>query len=91
MDLNLFFTICAAIFIAEFGVKTQLVTMLFATYKGAGKFTIFLSASSALILASAIAVLAESFLLHYISERRLHMSPELFLQVSASGCWSRLR
>ena len=62
MDLKIFFTVFAAIFIAELVDKTQLATMLFATDKEAGKFTIFFAASSALVLASAIGVIAGSFL-----------------------------
>jgi putative Ca2+/H+ antiporter (TMEM165/GDT1 family) len=73
MDLKIFFTVFAVIFIAELGDKTQLATMLFASDKEVGKFTIFLAASSALVLASAIGVLAGSFLSHYISEKHLHI------------------
>ena len=74
MDLKIFFTVFAAIFIAELGDKTQLATMLFATDKEAGKFTIFFAASSALVLASAIGVIAGSFLSNYISEKHLHIA-----------------
>jgi putative Ca2+/H+ antiporter (TMEM165/GDT1 family) len=73
MDLKIFFTVFAAIFIAELGDKTQLATMLFATDKEVGKFTIFLAASSALVLASAIGVIAGSFLSNYINEKHLHI------------------
>ena len=74
MDLKIFFTVFAAIFIAELGDKTQLATMLFATEKEAGKLTIFLAASSALVLASAIGVIAGSFLSNYISGKHLHIA-----------------
>jgi len=74
MDLKIFFTVFAAIFIAELGDKTQLATMLFATDKEAGKFTIFFAASSALVLASAIGVIAGSFLSNHISEKHLHIA-----------------
>jgi len=62
----------AAIFIAELGDKTQLATMLFAADKEISKFTVFLAASSALIVASAIGVLAGSLLSEYINEKYLH-------------------
>ena len=71
MDLKVFATIFAAVFIAELGDKTQLATMLFAADKEVNKLTVFLAASAALIVASAIGVLAGSLLSAYISERVL--------------------
>lgn len=72
MDLKIFLTIFAAVFIAELGDKTQLATMLFAADKEVSKFTVFLAASAALVVASAIGVLAGSLLSAYISEKLLH-------------------
>jgi len=60
------------VFIAELGDKTQLATMLFAADKEVNKLTVFLAASLALILASAIGVLAGSVLSEYINEKYLH-------------------
>lgn len=71
MDLKIFLTIFGAVFIAELGDKTQLATMLFAADKDVSKFTVFLAASAALIVATAIGVLAGSFLSAYISEKVL--------------------
>ncbi|MEH6568230.1 MAG: TMEM165/GDT1 family protein [Halioglobus sp.] len=71
MDLKIFFTIFGAVFIAELGDKTQLATMLFAADKDVSKFTVFLAASAALIVATAIGVLAGSLLSAYISEKTL--------------------
>ena len=71
--MKIFITVFTAIFIAELGDKTQLATMLFATDKEVNKLTIFLAASSALIVASAIGVLAGSFLSQHISEKHLHI------------------
>ena len=58
MDLKVFLTVFGAIFIAELGDKTQLATLLFAADKEVSKLTIFLAASLALMLATAIGVLA---------------------------------
>jgi putative Ca2+/H+ antiporter (TMEM165/GDT1 family) len=71
--LKLFITVFTAIFIAELGDKTQLATMLFATDKEVNKLTVFLAASSALVVASAIGVLAGNFLSQHISEKHLHI------------------
>ena len=54
------FSIFAAVFIAELGDKTQLATMLFAADREVSKWTVFLGASLALIVASGIGVLAGS-------------------------------
>ncbi len=72
MDWKIFLTVFGAIFIAELGDKTQLATMLFATDKEVSKYTVFLAASAALVVASAIGVLAGSLLSEYINEKYLH-------------------
>lgn len=72
MDWKIFLTIFGAVFIAELGDKTQLATMLFATDKEVSKYTVFIAASAALVVASALGVLAGSFLSEYINEKYLH-------------------
>lgn len=72
MDWKIFVTIFAAVFIAELGDKTQLATMLFATDKEVSKYTVFLAASAALVVASALGVLAGTLLSEYINEKYLH-------------------
>ncbi len=72
MDWKIFLTIFASVFIAELGDKTQLATMLFAADKDLSKYTVFIAASAALIVASALGVLAGSFLTEYINEKYLH-------------------
>ncbi len=72
MDWKVFLTIFGAVFIAELGDKTQLATMLFATDKDISKYMVFIAASLALVVASAIGVLAGSFLSEYINEKYLH-------------------
>lgn len=72
MDWKIFATIFASVFIAELGDKTQLATMLFAADKDVSKFTIFIAASSALIVATGLGILAGTLLSAYINEKYLH-------------------
>jgi len=72
MDWKIFLTIFASVFLAELGDKTQLATMLFAADKEVSKYTVFFAASAALIIATALGVLAGSFLSSYINEKYLH-------------------
>jgi putative Ca2+/H+ antiporter (TMEM165/GDT1 family) len=72
MDLKLFATVFAAVFVAELGDKTQLATMLFAAGKDTSKLVIFAGASLALITTSAIGVVAGAAISHYVSEKTLH-------------------
>ena len=66
-------TVFIAVFIAELGDKTQLATLLFAADKEAGKLTIFLGASTALVATSAIGVALGSVLSNYLNEKVLHL------------------
>ena len=71
MDWKIFLTVFVAVFIAELGDKTQLATMLFAADKEVSKYTVFFAASAALVVASAIGVLAGSLLSEYINVKYL--------------------
>ena len=72
MEYKVLVTVFVAVFIAELGDKTQLATMLFAADKQVSKFTVFVGASMALIVASAIGVLAGSLISQFISEKQLN-------------------
>ena len=72
MELKVFFTVFVAVFIAELGDKTQLATMLFAADKEVSKWTVFLAASAALVVATAIGVIAGALLSEYINEKHLN-------------------
>jgi putative Ca2+/H+ antiporter (TMEM165/GDT1 family) len=71
LDLRLFATVFATIFVAELGDKTQLATHLDATNSSHPKLTVFTASALALVLTSAIAVLAGSIVSDYVSPRAL--------------------
>ena len=71
MELKVFLGIFVAVFVAELGDKTQLAIMLFASDKEVSKLTVFAAASGALVVASAIGILAGSLLSAYIDEKVL--------------------
>ena len=72
MNLKIMLTVFIAVFVAELGDKTQLATMLFAADKEVSKTTVFVGASLALVVASAIGVMAGSVISQYVSEKILH-------------------
>jgi putative Ca2+/H+ antiporter (TMEM165/GDT1 family) len=89
MEYKVLFTVFASVFIAELGDKTQLATMLFAADNEASKFTVFVGASLALIVASGIGVLAGSVISQYISEKHLHYIAGIgFIGI---GIWTLLK
>ena len=69
MDLRLFATVFATIFIAELGDKTQLATLLYASDASHPKLTVFAASAGALVLTSALGVLAGSVLAEYVNPR----------------------
>jgi putative Ca2+/H+ antiporter (TMEM165/GDT1 family) len=71
MDWKLLLAVFSTIFIAEIGDKTQLATLLYASGAEVSKLTVFLGASLALILTSAVGVLAGSVLAHYVDPKYL--------------------
>jgi putative Ca2+/H+ antiporter (TMEM165/GDT1 family) len=72
MDYKILLTVFAAVFIAELGDKTQLATMLFAADKEVSKFTVFVGASLALVVTSALGVLTGGVISQYVGDRNLH-------------------
>jgi len=71
MEWKLFATVFASVFIAELADKTQLVTLLFASDRAAGKWVVFFGAASALVLTSAIGVLAGTALSQFINMKTM--------------------
>ena len=71
MDLKLFATVFATVFVAELGDKTQLATLLYAADAAHPRLTVFAASACALVLTSAIAVAAGGALSQVVSPRLL--------------------
>ncbi len=56
--MGAFFAVFLSVFLAELGDKTQIATLLFASNVKLSPFMVFLASAGALVLSSAIAVLA---------------------------------
>ena len=59
----------ATIFVAELGDKTQLATLLYASDASHPKLTVFAASATALVLTSALGVLAGSLVAEYVSPK----------------------
>lgn len=89
MDFKILATVFTSVFIAELGDKTQLATMLFASNKETSKLTVFVGASLALVVTSAIGVVAGSAISQYISEKTLsYLAGIGFIAI---GIWTLVR
>ena len=89
MDPRLFATVFVSIFVAELGDKTQLATLLYASQAEHPKLTVFLASASALVLASAIGVLAGGWLSQHVDERMLRWAAGIgFVVIGAWILWS---
>ena len=73
MEWKLLVTVFGAVFVAEMADKTQLVTILFAADREVSKLTVFLGSSLALVLTSAIGVLAGTLLSQAINPKMMSM------------------
>ena len=69
MDLRLFATVFGTIFVAELGDKTQLATLLYASDVSHPKLTVFAASAAALVLTSALGVLAGSLIGTYVNPK----------------------
>ena len=69
MDMKLFATVFTTIFIAELGDKTQLATLLYASDASHPKLTVFAASALALVLTSALGVLAGSVVAETVSPK----------------------
>jgi len=84
MDLRLFATVFSTVFIAELGDKTQLATLLYAADASHPRLTVFAASAAALVLASAIGVLAGSLVAQHVDARAIRWVAGLgFIAVGA--------
>jgi putative Ca2+/H+ antiporter (TMEM165/GDT1 family) len=85
MDLKLFATVFATIFVAELGDKTQLATLLYASDAAHPKLTVFAASAAALVLTSALGVLGGALIAEHVSPRVIRWAAGLgFIAV---GVW----
>jgi putative Ca2+/H+ antiporter (TMEM165/GDT1 family) len=89
MNLQVFATVFATIFVAELGDKTQLATLLYAAEARNPKLTVFLASAAALVLTSALGVLAGAWISQHVSARAL--SWVAGLGFIAIGVWTLAR
>jgi len=86
MDVKIFTTIFLTIFVAELGDKTQIATLLYASDKKTNLTMVFIAASSALVLSTAIGVVAGGAISNYISAKQLNIIAGLgFIAI---GLWT---
>ncbi len=71
MDVKLFMTVFATVFVAELGDKTQLATLLYAADARESKTTVFLASAMALVVSAAVAVIFGAALTQVISPKVL--------------------
>lgn len=71
MEWKLLVMVFGSVFIAEMADKTQLVTLLFAADKDVSKWTVFFGSAGALVLTSAIGVLAGTMLAQAVNVKTL--------------------
>ena len=89
MDWRVIATVFTSVFIAELGDKTQLATLLFAANQQASKLSVFSGAAAALIVTSALGVLAGTFISSYVSEKTLNYAAGAgFIAI---GVWTLLK
>ncbi len=89
MNVRLFATVFTTIFLAELGDKTQLATLLYASDASKSKPTIFVAAAGALVLTSALGVLAGQFISAHVNPK--HLSWAAGLGFIAIGIWTIAR
>jgi putative Ca2+/H+ antiporter (TMEM165/GDT1 family) len=88
MDIKILITVFVTVFIAELGDKTQLATLLFASKAPGNLIAVFVGASAALIVASAVGVLAGGLISQYVSPKQLsYVAGAGFIIIGAWTIW----
>ena len=88
MDLKVMTMVFGIVFLAELGDKTQLATLLFASRSPGNLIAVFVGASAALIVASAIGVAAGGVIAHYVSPKQLsYVAGAGFLLIGGWTIW----
>jgi len=91
MDIKLAATVFGVVFLAELGDKTQLATLLFSAKSPDRLITVFIGASLALVLTSAIGVLAGGLVAQYVSPKILSVTAGVgFIVIGLWSIWSAL-
>ncbi len=89
MDLKLVATVFVTIFVAEIADKTQIATLLYASNAQHSRLSVFIGSALALIVASAVAVLAGVGLSNWIDEKLMtRVAGIAFILV---GIWTIVR
>lgn len=89
MDIKLVLTVFGIVFLAELGDKTQLATLLFASKSPGNLVAVFVGASLALVVASAIGVVAGGVLAQYLNPRLLtYIAGAGFIVIGIWTLWS---
>lgn len=77
-----------SVFLAELGDKTQLATLLFATDRQASRAVVFLAAAGALVLSTALAVVAGEALGRWVGEKTLRITAGVgFVAIGLFTLW----
>lgn len=88
MDLKVLATVFGIVFLAELGDKTQLATLLFASQSPGHLLAVFIGASAALIVASAIGVVAGGIISQYVGPKLLsYVAGAAFILIGAWTIW----
>ena len=88
MDLKVLATVFGIVFLAELGDKTQLATLLFASKSPGNLIAVFVGASAALVVASAIGLVAGGVISQYVSPKHLsYVAGVGFLVIGAWTIW----
>ncbi len=66
-DPKIFLTVFGSVFLSELGDKTQLATFLFAATEKEAAWSVFLGSAAALVLSSALAVVAAGTISRYLN------------------------